>query len=232
MWKRCSLHQPFSVYSTGADVIALLEADASKPYLGLNDISMWLGERLGMFDDFGPATKGHTWGSLFLSKYPIISSEHYLLPSPNGELAPGIQITVNISGTLVDFVTSHMGNHDDDEDRRLQAEVLANITRQSRNPTVFMGYVTSEPQSRDYNKFTRFGKLKDIDPTDVNRWCEYIFYKGLIREAYGRISKGELSDTEVQIAKFTIPETKKYKDNDAVTIDKHEVDESAWLPDA
>ena len=52
------------------------------------------------------------------------------------------------------------------------------------------------------------------------------------RESYGRISKGDLSDTEVQIAKFTIPETKKYKDNDAVTIDKHEVDESAWLPDA
>ncbi|XP_033632255.1 PGAP2-interacting protein-like [Asterias rubens] len=217
---------------SGADVIALLEVDASKPYLGLNDISMWLGERLGMYDDFGPATKDHTWGSLFLSKYPIISSEHYLLPSPEGELAPGIQITVNISGTLVDFVTSHMGNYKDNEDRKLQAEVLSNITRRSPNPTVFMGYMTSEPQSRDYKRFTRFGKLKDIDPTDENRWCEYIFYKGLIRESYGRISKGDLSDTEVQIAKFTIPETKKYKDNDAVTIDKHEVDESAWLPDA
>ena len=30
----------------------------------------------------------------------------------------------------------------------------------SKNPTVFMGYVTSKPGSRDYKKFTTYGKLK------------------------------------------------------------------------
>ncbi|XP_038055775.1 PGAP2-interacting protein-like [Patiria miniata] len=217
---------------SGADVIALIEADASKPYLGLNDISMWLGERLGMYDDFGPTTKSHTWGSLFLSKYPIVYSDHLLLPSPEGELAPGLHMTVNISGNLVDFVTSHMGNSGDDLDRRMQAEVLSNITRRSKNPTVFMGYVTSEPGSRDYKKFTTFGKLRDIDPTDQNRFCEYIFYKGLIRKAYGRISQGGLSDTEIQMARFLIPDTKTYRDNDAMTTNPGDVDESDWLPKA
>jgi hypothetical protein len=49
------------------------------------------------------------------------------------------------------------------------------------------------------------GRVHDIDKDDVDRWCEYIFYRGLHRTAYARISRGSVTDTELQVGQFAIP---------------------------
>ncbi|XP_048398558.1 PGAP2-interacting protein-like isoform X4 [Stegostoma tigrinum] len=164
------------IEQTGADLITILESDASKPFLGNNDLTMWLGEKLGFYMDFGPSTKDHTWG--------------------------------------------------DDLDRKLQAQYISNLLKEIPQPLVFLGYITSAPGSRDYIQIRKFGNVKDIDQSDQHRWCEYIMYRGLIRLGYARISHGGLSDTEVQLAKFRIPDDKNhYEDNGRIETDPKNVPE-------
>lgn len=35
--------------------------------------------------------------------------------------------------------------------------------------------------------------------------CEYIFYRGLYRTAYARVSRSTITDTELQIGQFALP---------------------------
>jgi hypothetical protein len=191
----------------GVDVIGLLESDLQRIITGNRDLTQSLGEILNMYTDYGPASSKHTWGCTMLSKFPIKRSSHHLLPSPDGELACAIYATLDVYGTEVDVIISHNGQDENLLDRRLQTTELARIASTSKNPIVFLGYVISKPFGEIYNILMGEGKLNDVDPTDWDRWCEYIGFRGLKRIGYARISHGGITDTELQTAKFQLFDT-------------------------
>ncbi|KAM0752819.1 hypothetical protein T439DRAFT_323432 [Meredithblackwellia eburnea MCA 4105] len=195
------------------DVIGLLESDLQRIVMGNRDMTQYIADELGMYADIGPSPSSHTWGCALLSKFPILNSTHHLLPSPVGELAPAIHATLDVYGELVDIVVAHNGQEEDPMDRELQSQELARIMSSAwPRPVVFLGYVVTKPgdlRPSPYQILVEDGRVHDVDRGDHDRWCEYILFRGLHRVAYARLNRGSnpaITDTEIQAAKFVVPE--------------------------
>ncbi|KIW69734.1 hypothetical protein, variant [Phialophora macrospora] len=195
------------------DVVGLLESDLQRIIMGNRDTTQYLAEDLGMYVDYGPGPNKHTWGSALLSKFPIVNSTHHLLPSPVGELAPAIEATLDVYGTLVDVFVFHSGQEEDPEDRRLQSEYLAERMHATPRPAILLSYLVVKPGEGNYNTYVgEKSGMHDIDVRDWDRWCEYILYKDIKRVGYARVSRGTITDTEIQVGKFVVGEPVSYSD--------------------
>lgn len=209
------------------DVFGLLESDTQRIIMGNRDITQFFAEDLGMYVDFGPGPNKHTWGAALLSKFPIVNSTHHLLPSPVGELAPAIHATIDAYGELVDIFVFHSGQEEDPEDRRLQSLYLADLMKSSPRPSILLSYLVTKPLEGNYNTYVgEKSGMNDIDPSDWDRWCEYILYKGLKRSGYARVSRSTITDTELQVGKFVVgqPENGNYR------IDEEHIPEGLRFP--
>ncbi|SSD60490.1 related to Protein CWH43 [Saccharomycodes ludwigii] len=196
------------IESMELDVVGLLETDTQRITMGNRDLTNELGHKLNMYADYGPGPNKHTWGCALLSKFPIIESKHYLLPSPKGELAPAIHATLQMyGGKLVDVFVFHSGQEEDEEDRRLQSEKLAQYMGSVPigRPSILLSYLVTKPHEGFYNNYVSdVSGMHDIEPEDMERWCEYILYKNLKRVGYARVSRGTITDTELQVGKFQV----------------------------
>lgn len=203
------------------DVIGFLESDTQRAIMGHRDLTQKIAEDIGYYADFGPGPNKHTWGCCLLSKFPILNSSHHLLPSPVGELAPAILATLDVYGEEVDVVVFHSGQEEDPEDRRLQSLYLEELMGNSTRPMVLLSYLVTRPLEGNYHTYvSEKSGMKDIDPTDWDRWCEYILYKNIKRSSYARVSRSTITDTEIQVGKFVIgdksPSTNTRKDESQV----------------
>ncbi|CAH6721466.1 protein Cwh43p [[Candida] jaroonii] len=215
------------------DIIGLLETDTERLIGGNRDFTQKIAEDLKMYVDYGPGPNKHTWGAALLSKFPIIKSQHFLLPSPVGELAPAILATLDIYGEFVDVVVFHSGQEEDVEDRRLQSLALQDIMGSSSRPMVLLSYLVTKPLEGNYFTYSsEKSRMHDIDSTDWDRWCEYIMFRDLKKVAYARISRSTITDTELQVGKFKLLDGN-YEDDflyDNNFIDEKDVPEDLRMP--
>lgn len=194
------------------DVIGLLETDLHRSVFGNRDLTQWIAEDLGMYADIGPKPTDHTWGCVLLSKFPIINTTRHLLPSPHGELAPALHAVLDIFGELVNVWVSHNGQEEDALDRELQTTAIAKVARETYpQPFIFLGYLVTRPHAErpsPYRILFEDGRIHDVEPVDMDRWCQYIGFRSVSRVAYVRVSRYDLTDTELQIASFRVPDVR------------------------
>lgn len=128
------------------------------------------------------------------------------MPSPHGELAPAIHATIKTyDDILVDIFVFHGGQEEDEEDRRLQSEALSKLMGSTNRPAILLSYLVTNPHEGNYNNYVSDESgMHDIDPEDDDRWCQYILYKNLKRTGYARVSRGTITDTELQVGKFQV----------------------------
>eukprot|EP01126_Amoeba_proteus_P036592 TRINITY_DN3736_c0_g1_i20.p1 TRINITY_DN3736_c0_g1~~TRINITY_DN3736_c0_g1_i20.p1 ORF type:complete len:636 (+),score=110.02 TRINITY_DN3736_c0_g1_i20:266-2173(+) len=195
------------IKEVGANTIGLVESDALRPFTGNRDIVEYLEEHLHMYSDFGSSTMNDTWGCSLLSVFPIVRADRYNQPSPDGEIACLIDASLDVgNGQLVDVIVTHFGNTEHYRDRYLQTREIVHLMEEKKargqDKVIWLGYLTDKPGGSNYQQLIESG-LEDVAPEEKDRYCLYLFHKGMTISNFERIEMTEgISDTEIQIADF------------------------------
>src|SRR5260370_27279611 len=119
-----------------------------------------------------------------------------------------MEATLDVYGEIVDVFVFRSGQEEDPEDRRLQSEYLSKLMGASPRPSILLSYLVTKPLEGNYNTYvSEASGMHDIEPSEWDRWCEYILYKGMKRTGYARVSRSTITDTEIQVGKFQIGAT-------------------------
>jgi endonuclease/exonuclease/phosphatase family metal-dependent hydrolase len=206
------------IASLDLDVVGLVESDLMRPLTGQRDLGRLIAAELPTkyYVDYGPPPRRHTWGCTLISRYEILRSQHFSLPSPDGEIACAILAEIKLApGVSVQVLMSHNGQEEDVVGREQQSAVLADLIRAHANtPLIFAGYLVAKPHSEDYHRLfkatknpgSKHGPLTDIDPDIKDRWCLYIGHNQRFIYPLGfvRVHHGDITDTELQAGSFAV----------------------------
>src|SRR5918996_57399 len=124
------------------------------------DQATYLAEALDMHVVYGanldqdPLTPGaprRQYGTAILSRYPILSSEHTLLPKLGTSEQRGLlEAVINVRGTRYRFYNTHLQHNSPNAEsgqaqRTMQVEAIVDEMREERGPQALVGDLNAEP---------------------------------------------------------------------------------------
>lgn len=127
------------IQNSGADIVALQEVDRFNIRSGFSDQPRILAKKTGL-DSWAFATSMRwgfaRYGNAILSKYPILSTEEYILPG-NSEKRSILKCIIQIGEQQVTIFNTHLGLKSDE--REFQVSQITNILEKTEGPAVLMG---------------------------------------------------------------------------------------------
>lgn len=139
---------------TSADVVLLQEVDQLRIASGRVDQPAYFGAALDMAFSFGknvPHAGGGGYGTVILSRYPLVSAENTFLPQPAGTQRRGLlHVVVDVDGTEVSIYNTHLQNADPAA-RMLQAAAIVRLVSDDPRPRILGGDLNTPPGSPPWN---------------------------------------------------------------------------------
>ncbi|GAA1611152.1 endonuclease/exonuclease/phosphatase family protein [Kribbella karoonensis] len=153
-----------AIESSGADVVGLQEVDkyfdARSNWV---DQPSWLAARLKMnyvfaanldWDPAEPGKPRRQYGTLVLSKYPIVDSRNTLLPLHAGSEQRGLLETlIDVDGTPLRFADTHLTTINDGE-RLEQVNAVIGLLKDAPEATLLVGDLNAVPTSTEVKTLT------------------------------------------------------------------------------
>lgn len=137
-----------------ADVVGLQEVDRGVERSGRRDLLKELADLTGMRFAFGKNIdhQGGDYGNALLTSHPIVSEGNKLLPNTNGGEQRGmLQVVLDVDGTRVLVLTTHLDHRREDGQRVAGADaILEALPAWGDGPVVAMGDFNDVPGSRTY----------------------------------------------------------------------------------
>lgn len=136
------------IEANDVDVVGLQEVDRHfGDRSAWQDQATWLADRLGMHLAYGPAVDQppvvagdprRQTGNAVLSRFPIAAANNVMLPYTSSPRA-ALDTTIDVNGTPVRFISTHLVSGINPDERELQTEALADMVGRKATRTVLVG---------------------------------------------------------------------------------------------
>lgn len=140
----------------GADIVALQEVDKGTQRTARRDLGAELAALTGLTCVFSNnhAFQGGEYGNAILTRFPVLQATNTHYRQVNETEQRGLlQTTLNVRGTHVRFLATHIDHRRDDSARWSNVAEIENLVRQPRSgPLILCGDFNDLPGNRVYRR--------------------------------------------------------------------------------